>query len=396
MDQMPLSGEVIGGEYRLHNVIGVGGMATIFDATHMKSGLQVAIKFLRPEHSVGEQNIKRLQFEAEAASAVGHQSIVSIYNTGTTERGVHYIVMELLEGESLSDRITRDGQLDFTTSVYLGCQMLSALAAVHGTGIIHRDLKVSNIFLCKSDKEVPDVKLIDFGLSRVGEPETFGQEDAQLTRKGYTVGTPAYMSPEQANGEADLDERSDIYSVGVILYRCMTGSAPFVADTTQGILYKVTTEPPIPVQQLNPQVPGDLVRIIDRALAKDRNARYQSAPEMFDELIVLAGRETKRYIDYPRNEVERTSAVAGVSEFELLQGRGIPANVAQQVEASSPAMAQQQMAPMNAPAQHASPPAATGQKKKGISMTTIAVIALVGIILVCAVISGLILLKPFG
>ncbi len=372
MGQMPTVGDVIGGEYKLLSVAGVGGMATIFEASHIETGLQVAIKFLRPEHS-DDDAVTRFHLEAEAASAEGHESNVSIYATGTTDQGVHYLVMELLNGRSLGERIKRDGQLDTSLTAYIGCQVLSGLAAVHQTGVIHRDLKVDNIYLIRSGGHIPQIKLLDFGLSRITKAETFGKEDAQLTRKGFAVGTPAYMSPEQASGRRDLDSRTDIYSVGIILYRCLTGASPFDSETAQDILLKVMTEAPTPIQQLRPDVPPGLVRIVERALFKDRSDRYQSAEIMFDELLEFVDHESKRFITYPRNHAERTAFVTAISPEEVEQYR---------TRSSGPGERSDSRSSME------------GRKRS--SKLGMIVFAAIGLFVFFSAITAFILLNPFG
>ena len=366
---------MIGGEYKLLSVVGVGGMATIFEASHVETGLQVAIKFLRPEHSLEQENISRFQLEAEAASAVGHESIISIYGSGATDEGVHYLVMELLTGSSLGEAIKADGSLEIANTVYICCQVLSALAAVHQTGVIHRDLKVDNIYLIRSVSGFPAVKIIDFGLSRITQAETFGKEDAELTRKGYTVGTPAYMSPEQASGVRDLDQRTDVYSVGIILYRCLTGRAPFEADTAQDLLVKVMMEAPRQVRELRPEVPPVLERLVDRALAKDRNDRYQSAEEMFDELFELADEEAKQHIAHPRGAAERTAFVKAVTveQIEEYRARNSSANPPQSL-----------------------PLRLSGENKSVLSTRNVVVLAVVGMLVFFSAIVTLLLLNPFG
>lgn len=277
-------GDLIDGKYRLTGCLGEGGMGKVFEAVHEDIGKRVALKFLLAEYITDQKAVSRLQREARTAAAAGHHGIVDIHDIGVAEDGSPYLVMELLHGQSLGDLLERSGALDISTSAYVVCHVLSALSAAHGAGIVHRDLKPDNIFLIETGAAVFDVKLLDFGISRItGESVTLDQS-MRLTRTGTIVGTPLYMSPEQAKGRRDLDHRIDVYATGVILYECVTGALPFEADNYNALIAKVITEDPPDPTLMRPDLPSALEKIILRALSKERDKRYQTAVDMFEEL----------------------------------------------------------------------------------------------------------------
>lgn len=333
---MPNAGDVVDGKYEILGVLGIGGMATVYEASHLETELHVAIKFLHPQFAEDTDVQERFKLEAEAASAAGHESVISIYETGVTDGGCHYIVMDFLKGRSLGQLLRLDGRLDIDLCVYIGCQILSALSAVHQTGIVHRDLKLDNVFLVESPSRLPAVKLLDFGLSRIAEASSFGQEHAGLTRKGMSVGTPAYMSPEQARGEQDLDHRADLYSVGMILYQCLTGVSPFHTDNPQETMYKIVTELAPPVRDHRPEVPEGLAGAVELSLAKSRGVRFQTAEEMFAEIVRYASKEAVEQITPLQERYARTAHIDAMSseDFEKLRTRAV--NAAPVAEASAP------------------------------------------------------------
>ena len=261
--------------YRIVAQLGSGGMGVVYRAEDSRLGRSVALKFVS-EEGRDEQSIQRLRSEARAASALNHPNICTIFDIGEDE-GHPFIVMELLKGETLRDRLTR-GPLKVHQLVDIGIEIADALHSTHTDGIIHRDIKPGNIFLT----ERGHVKLLDFGLAKVttefGAGTSTG-ETIDRTAAGVTLGTISYMSPEQATAE-DLDGRTDIFSLGVVLYECATGHHPFPGKTSAATLAAILNKSPVAPVTINPELPVRLQDVINNCLEKDRELRYQSAADL--------------------------------------------------------------------------------------------------------------------
>lgn len=303
-EQRPLVEKLIGGRYRVHGLIGEGGMGAVYEAEDGRSGDRVAVKVLHPEHVAKKDAESRLRHEARVVSSLGHPNICAIYDVGVLDDGSPYLVMERLRGSSLAAWIERQGALDQSVLIDIMTQVLSALAMAHDRGVVHRDLKPDNIFLVTSPRGVAQAKLLDFGISKAS-----GIEDTavDLTRTGMVMGTPYYMAPEQARGDRDLDHRVDLWAVGVILYEALTGRRPFVARNYNALLVQILTAKPRPIRELNPAVTEPLAGVVARALSKLREDRQQSSREL--EQAIRACRPVPK-ADLPRLEPSPAAAPA--------------------------------------------------------------------------------------
>jgi eukaryotic-like serine/threonine-protein kinase len=269
---MTLVGQVFSNRYRIEREIAHGGMAEVYLARDQSLDRLVALKALFPEFAREPSFVERFRREAQAAANLNHPNIVAIYDWGQ-ESGTYFIVMEYVEGRSLRDLINSEGALDPAHAADITAEIASALAFAHRSGVVHRDVKPGNVLLTTSGT----VKVTDFGIARAGTSDG-------LTQTGSVMGTATYFSPEQAQGLA-VDGRSDVYSVGVVLYELVCGVAPFTAESPVSVAYKHVREEPIPPSQRNPAVPPALEQIIMSALAKDPEHRYQSADDLRADLL---------------------------------------------------------------------------------------------------------------
>jgi hypothetical protein len=266
------------GGYRVLRVLGTGGMGVVFAAEDLQLRRPVALKAMRPSLANSASALQRFLREARAVAALTHDHIVTIYQVGE-DRGVFFLAMQLLQGETLEACLQREGALPLAEVLRIGGEIAAGLAAAHERGLIHRDIKPGNIWLEAGTKRV---KLLDFGLVReMGD-------SARLTREGAIVGTPAYMAPEQARGEA-LDPRCDLFSLGCVLYRACTGAVPFQAPDPVATLVAIATDKPMPARERNPTVPLWLSRLIEQLLAKSPDDRPASARVVAEALAVPAG-----------------------------------------------------------------------------------------------------------
>jgi putative nucleotidyltransferase with HDIG domain len=270
-----LLGTVVG-NYRLVTEIGSGGMGTVYYAEHTVIGRRAAIKILHPEISRDAKVVSRFLTEARAANEIRHPNVVEITDLGQ-QGDLHYIVMSFLEGETLGERLERSRTIDEAGTIRMARQVASALGAAHEAGIVHRDLKPENIFLM-NHPEFPDyVKILDFGIAKLVNPDP---EASGRTGTGTAVGTPKYMSPEQCRGDENLDFRSDIYSLGVVLYEMLTGNIPFVGPAPGEIMVAHVVEAPVPPIEKNPKLSQRINDVVLRALQKRPEDRFASMREL--------------------------------------------------------------------------------------------------------------------
>jgi serine/threonine-protein kinase len=260
-------------------------MGAVYEGTNTSIGKKVALKFIDAEFARNVDIANRFQREAEAASLVESAHIVHIFDSGTTDTGLPYIVMELLRGEDLRARINRLGRIPNEEAVHIVAQTLRGLHRAHEAGIVHRDLKPDNIFLVDRDDDPLFAKIVDFGISKVmRRPGDAAPPAGTLTRQGVVLGTPFYMSPEQAQAFADLDLRTDLWSLGAILFECLGGKPPHTGEAYEQIIISICTTDSPDVRSLNPNVPAPLAEFVARALSRDRARRFQTAKEMLDAL----------------------------------------------------------------------------------------------------------------
>ncbi len=272
------TGDIIDEKYRIVRLIGEGGMGAVYEGENLRIHRRVAIKVLHAGVAENADAVQRFEREAQAAGRIGSEHIVEVLDLGNLANGDRYMVMEFLDGESLSDRIQSYGRLSPAQLYPIARQMLEGLEAAHGAGIIHRDLKPDNVYLLKGRRGQADfAKLLDFGISKFSQLS--GESGFSMTRTGAVMGTPYYMSPEQAKGAKEMDHRADLYAVGVILYESVTGQVPFNADTFNELLFKIVLEQPPPVEQLVPDIDPGFAAIIARGMAREAAHRYQTAEE---------------------------------------------------------------------------------------------------------------------
>ncbi len=283
-----LIGKVIADKYQIRAVLGSGGMGTVFEAQHVSIGRIVAIKILNPEAN-NPVAVKRFQQEAWAAGSIGHPNLCEVFDLGALPDGSPYLVMERLVGETLSERLDRERRLPIADGIAIVHSMLVGLDAVHKRGIVHRDIKPENVFLAARAGFPTVTKLLDFGVSKImpGASTDDWDDKSALTKTGVVMGTPYYVSPEQARALRDLDARTDVYSCGVVLYEALTGELPFEAPHFNALLLRIVRGNPAPPSKLRPEIPPALETVILTAMALDRNGRYPTARDMARALEVI-------------------------------------------------------------------------------------------------------------
>jgi hypothetical protein len=273
------------GNYRILSRIGVGGMGMVFLAEHPHIGKRVALKIIHRDLAGNREVVNRFLNEARAVNHIGSDHIVQIHDFGQTEDGVHFFIMEYLDGRTLAEELATYGVLDAPRSLHIAAQIVTALAAANDAGIIHRDLKPDNAMLINRLGDPDFVVLLDFGLAKF-----LSDADARkLTAAGVVLGTPHYMSPEACESKPNVDHRCDVYSLGVLLFQMLTGQLPFTGESMGEVLVKHVVQPPPALRGINPLVPPAVEQVVLRCLAKDPAARFQTMRSLRDALLDPAG-----------------------------------------------------------------------------------------------------------
>ena len=281
---MPTVGTLIGGKYRLNALIGVGGMGTVWAATNTSIDQRVAIKLISREHANSPEVRARFLTEARAAAMLRSRYAVQIFDSGETEDSTPFIVMELLEGENLAERLSNVGPVPLKEAVRIVQQVGKGLSKAHALGIIHRDLKPENVFLARSDDEEGYVaKILDFGIAKIAE----ARRDKLSTGSGSVLGTPLFMSPEQMRG-LTVDHRSDLFSLGMVTFNMLTGRPALSSEEFGDIVLETWTQPLVDVQRVAPWIPKAINAWVQRACARDPGDRFQTADEMMAALAEAA------------------------------------------------------------------------------------------------------------
>lgn len=299
-------GDVLAGKYRVERVLGQGGMGVVVAAKHLHMDQRVAIKFLLPDLASHPETVARFAREANAAVKIQSEHVARVIDVGTLESGAPYMVMEYLEGSDLSDLVARRGPLPWHEVVEYVLQACEAIAEAHVTGIVHRDLKPANLFLIRRADGSPCVKVLDFGISKAADAAS----GSALTQTAAMMGSPKYMSPEQLKSSRDVDARTDIWALGVILYELLSGEGAFRADTMPQLYVAIIQDPPQPLRR--PDVPPGLVQVILRCLEKDPARRFQNVAEFAAALHEFAPAHARRSVErISRIQMARADVTAG-------------------------------------------------------------------------------------
>ncbi|MFO0629359.1 MAG: serine/threonine-protein kinase [Polyangiales bacterium] len=304
-------GTTVGGRYEIRRLLGEGGFSAVFESVHNITGRSVALKLLHPHLVTTEQITERFLLEARAMARIRHDGIVQVLDAGKDPDGTVYIALELLEGEALETTLQRVRTITWSEAASIGVDVLAALAEAHRNKIVHRDIKPGNIFVTRKSSGEAQAKLLDFGIAHVA------QAKGRFTQQGVILGTPEYMSPEQARAGA-VGPEADLWSVGVVLFECVTGATPFVSENTTEILLKVQTERAPELSSLMPSVPVGISDVVRRALERDVSARFHSADEMREALqqavAAVGAAKTSSSRGAPRGIVDRRAPAVTLQE----------------------------------------------------------------------------------
>jgi serine/threonine protein kinase len=324
-----VAGNVIAKRYRLDRLLGEGGMGVVWAATHTVTRRSVAIKFLRGDPALMSQELRqRFLREARAASAVRHPNVVTISDVFELDDDTPAMVMDLLVGETLGQKLQRESKLSLAQTADILVQVVSAVGTAHALGIVHRDLKPDNIFVLDGSATSNAVRVLDFGIAKELEPDTDGTSTGLITKTGAILGTPCYMSPEQALGEPDIDHRSDIWAIGVIIYECLTGVRPIRGESIGQIVKQILVDGVRPIDELEGELPPDIVRLVGRMLSRQRSSRPSDLNRVREllsahtEIVVPAFGAPEQYVD------PSPQSLGGLETVRAEHGDQPPARVA--------------------------------------------------------------------
>jgi eukaryotic-like serine/threonine-protein kinase len=324
-------GEILAGKYRVERLLGEGGMGVVVAASDLTLERLVAIKFLLPEFAQNSQAAERFLREARASVKIQSEHVARVIDVGSLPNGAPYMVMEYLQGMDLAALVEERGPLPVVDAVSFVLQACEAIAEAHANGIIHRDLKPANLFLANQPDGTNKIKVLDFGISK----NTLGvsaNASHALTRTTAMMGSPLYMSPEQMKSSRTVDSRTDIWALGVILYELLAGSAPFNGDTIPELSAKILLEAPASLSLARPEIPVALEKVVQRALAKDREDRYRTVGELAMALVDFGGKRSRANVE----RITRVLQAAGMSTGEIY----LPTSLAPNTEVAAAARTQ--------------------------------------------------------
>jgi serine/threonine-protein kinase len=356
-------GDVVAGKYEINDLIGTGGMGFVFSATHVELGEKVALKFLRPECMSNEELVGRFAREARASVKIKSEYVARVFDVGALPDGAPFIVMEYLEGKDLFEVVREQGPLPIKLAVEYVMQACEALAVAHASGVVHRDIKPENLFLTQRAQGMDIVKVLDFGISKVALTGSAFEHKMPLVQTMMPMGSPVYMSPEQIRASKDIDARTDIWSLGCVLYELLTGAAAFDAPSLTQLSATILEQSAPPLRALCPTAPLELEAIILRCLEKDPARRFHDVGELAIALYTFAPRRAR--ISAERCCYVLKSAGLSNAEFELPSVLP-PVNVGAESDTNIPlapsVMRSSPTAPVMAMPQRERPPASSGSR----------------------------------
>jgi serine/threonine-protein kinase len=369
-------GHLIAGRYRLEKQIGAGGMGSVYAADDLQTPRKVAVKILPQESNTSAELVGRFVQESKATAQVKHGSIVQVFDQGKDADGTLFMVQELMHGVLLRDHLIERRTLPLGEALDVAVPVIAGLAAAHARGIIHRDIKPENIFLCDTGGDRPLPKLFDFGISKLQDPDS---NAPQLTAMGTTVGTPAYMSPEQFLGKRDIDGRADVWSMATVLYEMLTGAPPFTTQNLSELIVQIMTTKPKLVSQVVPGIPVDVAQVVAKGLAAERDQRYKDMATFVEALVSAPG--AQGLFPEPPRQRYRESLTAPAAAPAAPAPAPAPAPAAKSAStAAAPAPAP--AAKAGSPAKPAPAPAASGSNQKQTILLLAALIAVLVAVLV--------------
>jgi len=319
------AGALIASRYRLDQRLGEGGMGEVWAATHAVTRRRVAVKFLKSSVSSSPEMRRRILREARAATLVRHRNVVEVIDVFELENGAPVMVMALMSGETLGAKLARQKTLAVGEVAALLLPVVDAVRAAHAQGIVHRDLKPDNIFLMKEDGSDPIVKVLDFGIAKLTATEGSAIETSPLTITGALIGSPNYMSPEQCCGEKDIDQRADVWAVGVILYECLAGQRPVDGSNLGQFVTRLLRDDIVPLEARVPEVPAELAHVVGRMLSRQREDRPRDLTEIRAVLSGMADHTASEKIvaDVPPSERVTTSRSSGLTRVPAIAATAI-------------------------------------------------------------------------